>query len=101
MKAPPESLRARIHRLWAALWPSFAPEARYHPDGGPEPHSGPYPWETVSGPTTPADLIEVWRDHTPPPDPQNATSPHPRHVAEPATGLTLAPGDPGYWEQFG
>ena len=53
---PPGRLRAFLHRLWASLWAPEDPDARIHPDGGPGPHSGPYPWE-IPGPDLSVDKL--------------------------------------------
>lgn len=45
VRPPRRRLRTAMRRLWARLWPSGCPGCRLAPDGGPGPHSGPYPWE--------------------------------------------------------
>jgi hypothetical protein len=52
----PKRLRAFLHKLWTSLSPPGDPDARIHPDGGPGPHSGPYPWE-VPGPDLSVDKL--------------------------------------------
>jgi hypothetical protein len=47
---PRGRLMAALHRLWAWLWAPGDPDARIHPDGGPGPYSGPYPWERPEQP---------------------------------------------------
>lgn len=106
-------MRRLLAWLWSSLWASGPSGARLHPDGGPGPHSGSYPWEK-DGEALPADpmVAVVTNRHG---DevmlvgsavamaadiPLVRTEADEAAVQQLLSPPHLLPGDAGYWEQF-